>query len=317
MERLKNIILTLSIFGLLSFQATAQETIYGQDFTAADGTTSGTGWNVLTSDGCGLTYDFGVVSNEFHVRRARGFDCGCNGNNQGNNKNIVEFGPIDISNHCDIGVSLVTTATFNMECSDNGANIPFFCDISAVVGHDMLLVEVIIDGTSEIMRYYCGHLIAVDNIISGRSGNSMTIKITSGNQANAELYTIDDILVEGFPVGGGAASISVSPNTTICDGVPVTLTAQGSGPYNWNTGSSDQSITITPSVSTNYSVTIGTGCGQGIANEVITVIPQPNANAGANQTICRGETATLQASGGSLYNWSSGQSGTTISVDPT
>ncbi len=57
-----------------------------------------------------------------------------------------------------------------------------------------------------------------------------------------------------------------------------------------------------------------------LANDSIVttlVIAVPAVNAGANQTICAGTSASLTASGAVTYNWSNGGSGATISVSPT
>ena len=182
----------------------------------------------------------------------------------------------------------------------------------------MMWIEVIIDGNSQTMLYYCGdNLLEGGQTLTGLSGSQLTIRITAGNQASDEIYTIDDIFVNGIPSGSVSTSISVSPSTTICEGSSVTLTAQGPGPYSWSNGANTQSITVSPTTQTNYTVTTGTGCGQSSANQVITVFQNPTANAGSNQTICAGESAALTASGGNNYQWSNGQLGPTISVSPT
>ena len=49
----------------------------------------------------------------------------------------------------------------------------------------------------------------------------------------------------------------------------------------------------------------------------ITVNPLPIASAGADQTICSGTSANLSATGGTSYQWNSGQSGANIAVSPT
>ena len=62
--------------------------------------------------------------------------------------------------------------------------------------------------------------------------------------------------------------------------------------------------TARPLVTTNYRVL--SNIGKCIAEDDITVtpIPYPAANAGPDNTICFGNSAQLNASGGSIYNWS-------------
>lgn len=50
---------------------------------------------------------------------------------------------------------------------------------------------------------------------------------------------------------------------------------------------------------------------------VLNIFPLPNADAGPDQSICQGESATLTASGGTTYVWSTTETTSTIVVTPT
>ncbi|WP_317898672.1 T9SS type A sorting domain-containing protein [Aurantibacillus circumpalustris] len=50
-------------------------------------------------------------------------------------------------------------------------------------------------------------------------------------------------------------TITISGTSSICLGATATLTANGANTYNWNNGSTNQSIFVTPTITTNYSVT--------------------------------------------------------------
>lgn len=105
----------------------------------------------------------------------------------------------------------------------------------------------------------------------------------------------------------------------ICDGESATLTATGGGTYEWSTGETTASITVSPLANETYTVTVtdGNNCGlTDIASVDVTVNAFPIADAGANQDICSGETATLTATGGLSYVWSNGETTATISVSP-
>ncbi len=104
--------------------------------------------------------------------------------------------------------------------------------------------------------------------------------------------------------------------TLLCKGDQSTLTAIGGESYLWNTGATTSSITVAPDSSTAYSVvanTLGCEADTGIG---INVVPLPEATV-TPSAICLGETATITASGGSTYAWSTQESGTSISVAPT
>jgi gliding motility-associated-like protein len=113
---------------------------------------------------------------------------------------------------------------------------------------------------------------------------------------------------------------------TICAGNPVTLTASGGGTYVWNGGTlvnaSGASQNVSPATTTTYTVVV-TGVGGCTATDLVQVIvsPAPIANAGLDQTICNGQSATLTASGGGTYTWNGGSlvnaTGATQTVSPT
>lgn len=64
--------------------------------------------------------------------------------------------------------------------------------------------------------------------------------------------------------------VSVSSDTAIQTGQTVTLTATGGGTYAWSNGSTDNTISVSPSVTTQYAVTVtdANGC---TANALVTV----------------------------------------------
>jgi hypothetical protein len=108
-------------------------------------------------------------------------------------------------------------------------------------------------------------------------------------------------------------------DVTINNGESTTLTASGGGTYLWNTGETTASITVSPSTTTTYSVTVNqNGCE---ASDDVTVTVNGSgtvtANAGADQTICEGESATLTASGGTDYLWNTGETTASITVTPS
>ena len=97
----------------------------------------------------------------------------------------------------------------------------------------------------------------------------------------------------------------------------ITLTAFGSGgSYEWSTGQTGDEITVSPVTATTYTVTL-TENGCEATDEVDVDVISVQASAGPNQFLCEGESATLTASGGSFYEWSTGQTQQTISVSPS
>ncbi|WP_040281875.1 T9SS type A sorting domain-containing protein [Psychroserpens damuponensis] len=104
----------------------------------------------------------------------------------------------------------------------------------------------------------------------------------------------------------------------ILEGDSTTLTAVGADTYIWSTGETTASITVSPTSTTTYTVTgISNGCE--ISDDVIVSVETENitANAGADVTICNGESTLLTATGGATYLWDTGETTATIEVSPT
>ncbi|MBL0294712.1 MAG: hypothetical protein IPQ04_10770 [Saprospiraceae bacterium] len=77
----------------------------------------------------------------------------------------------------------------------------------------------------------------------------------------------------------------------------------------WNTGANTSSIQVTPTATTSYAVTITNSIGCKAVTSITISVDQaaPLGNAGLNQTLgCGGGNATLTATGGGPYAWSTG-----------
>lgn len=92
-------------------------------------------------------------------------------------------------------------------------------------------------------------------------------------------------------------------SATICDGNSATLTASNANTYTWNTSATGATISPSPTVTTNYTVT-GTNIHncKNTAISIVTVNPSITVTVNS-ATICLGATATLTANGASTYSW--------------
>ncbi len=113
---------------------------------------------------------------------------------------------------------------------------------------------------------------------------------------------------------------NAGPDAGLCTGSSTTLTASGGASYSWSPGGqSTASISVNPVSTTNYivQVTAVNGC---VAYDTVTVNVNalPVVNVGADQAICDGTTATLNATGGVSYQWNpTGDTASTIYVNPS
>lgn len=105
------------------------------------------------------------------------------------------------------------------------------------------------------------------------------------------------------------ASITTSGDETICIGESTTLNAGGAVQYSWTpagslAGANTANPVATPTNTTTYFLTAtdANGC---VIDTTLTIIvaPLPTINAGADVSICFGDTTTLSASGGISYSW--------------
>ena len=113
--------------------------------------------------------------------------------------------------------------------------------------------------------------------------------------------------------------VVVATSTTVCNGEPATINVSGADTYIWNTGITGSTFTINSATQTTAYTVIGTNTLTSCSNTatgVITVNEIPNITVNP-QTICDGQTATLTASGGSTYSWNTGETSSSISVNPT
>lgn len=155
--------------------------------------------------------------------------------------------------------------------------------------------------------------------VSPEANTTYNITVTDANGCS----NVDNVnvVVNALPVADAGL------NQEVCFSSSTTLTATGSGgnaPYNflWSTGSTLPSIGVSPASTMNYVLTVTDSKGCTSSDEItITVNALPDADAGTDQQICRGESLILNAtaaggSGGYTYNWSNGQNLASINVHP-
>lgn len=177
----------------------------------------------------------------------------------------------------------------------------------------------------------CTNFSPVSNFLE--TTTSQTI-IASGLTPGQKYY----IVVDGFAgdicsynisaTSGVQVVEAIAANEQLCLGESTTIDAQvvgtGSYTYNWSSdpvGSypNNAQISVSPIQTTEYTVEINGFCGTTTnASVLVTVNDLPTANAGSDETICDGETANLNATGGTSYNWDNGLgSGASQSVNPS
>jgi hypothetical protein len=115
----------------------------------------------------------------------------------------------------------------------------------------------------------------------------------------------------------GTPLVTLSNDTTICAGNPVTLIANGGTFYTWSSGQTTNVITENPMVTTAYVVTVSDGtCAT--ADTVTVFVSEPNVDLGQDIAVFSSQAVVLDAGAGfNSYLWSTGATTQTIIVDTT
>jgi parallel beta-helix repeat protein len=146
-----------------------------------------------------------------------------------------------------------------------------------------------------------------DNTVSitVSAADDYTVTVTDGNGCT-DTETVS-VISNQLPTA------EIDGDLEICDGESTTLTASGGTDYDWSTG--DNTVSITVSAADDYTVTVtdGNGCTD---TETVSVISNqlPTAEIDGNFEFCDGESTTLTASGGTNYDWSTGDNTASITV---
>ena len=108
-------------------------------------------------------------------------------------------------------------------------------------------------------------------------------------------------------------NVSISGNTSICQGQTTTLAASGDGSYLWSNASTQTSISVSQSGTYTVTVTNMHNCSA-TASVTVTVNPLPVVTITGESCICLGDNVTLTAMGASSYTWNNASTNPSITV---
>ena len=107
--------------------------------------------------------------------------------------------------------------------------------------------------------------------------------------------------------------VNLGPDLTLCGGQSATLDAGLGTTYLWSDGSTTETITV--SNTGNYWVIVQNGTCAGTDTVHVTTATAPTVNLGQDQTLCNGETTTLNAGNpGYSYFWSTAETTQSIQI---
>lgn len=113
--------------------------------------------------------------------------------------------------------------------------------------------------------------------------------------------------------------LSISGPTQVCAGQQINLIASGAEEYEWSDGSTNDTLSFVATADTSFTV-IGTSsgiCTDSISID-ISVFDNPDVSIEGNTTVCQGDLTTLTAFPAGLvaYQWSNGDTGQSITINP-
>jgi hypothetical protein len=154
---------------------------------------------------------------------------------------------------------------------------------------------------------------------NSQSGSQPCVSVNQGDVFRFRMFTTDNIVgpatcvFSNFSFSTG--SLTVTPaSPSVCPGNTLALTASGGSNYSWSGGISN-GVAFTPTASGVYTVTSGTGLCITSKTVFVTYNP-PLSIIGPTSNICTNSPATLIASGGTTYSWSTGSTASSITVVP-
>jgi len=150
--------------------------------------------------------------------------------------------------------------------------------------------------------------------INVTTAGSYTVKVKNASGCLSAASAATVVTVNALPV---IPTITAGGPTAFCASGSVTLTSSSGTSYKWSNGATTPGINVTSAGIYTVQVTNASGC-QSAASvaTIVTVNTLPSASvtkadnsglANNDGIICSGTTATLTASGGTFYSWSSGE----------
>ncbi|HZV70242.1 MAG TPA: gliding motility-associated C-terminal domain-containing protein [Saprospiraceae bacterium] len=233
-----------------NFNAYPNGTLNGPPFWSSVATDCDDGGNLNLGVG---NSQWGVWAGRFVCEDIEGAPC-CGGMGGGND-NYWLSQSIDISNYCNVSISITFTSTGVLECSAGG---PYFiCTGNPFIdnSHDQIVTYYSLDGGPFVQfAYVCGNTGIGILSVGGLNGSTLQIKASMANKANGETFFMDDVVVNGTihsvpAISGIPASIcqSASPIAlaTTQSGITGNWSGMGVAGNNFNPSGLSGSITLT------------------------------------------------------------------------
>jgi|GEM_PF-1527485 len=225
--------------------------------------------------------------------------------NTGQNGPSIMFAPID-------GETYYVTVTSNEGCvAVDSVTLNAFANSNISIGEDKTicqgeLVELNVEGTYDELIWNDG---TNDNpkVVSPSQTTTYSVTAIFGGCESTDEVTINV---------NTSLNLDLGPDKDICLGQVTTLSTTIVGEYLWSNGEQTSSITVSPNVTTEYSLTITSGSCTTEDNIMVNVDDSFVDIVGSN-LFCEGEEVTVEAIGsGGTFLWSTGEESASITLTP-
>ncbi len=194
-------------------------------------------------------------------------------------------------------------------------------DVSGIANNDAVIClgdSLLLQATLGFTYLWAGGETESSFYTSPMSSQLITVRMTDAVGCS-DLDSVQVVVNQLPDVMVSIEENSVTPDDgNVCRGATAMLLASGAQQYIWSTGQTDTQIEVQPQSTATYSVT-GTdtlGCvNKDSARLNVKILPNINVS-GPSGMVCAGVGGQLTASGGFSYEWSDGQTGATITVNP-
>ena len=131
-------------------------------------------------------------------------------------------------------------------------------------------------------------------------GGNYAVLVTSSVLGCTDTSNVKAITTYSLP------TVNAGIDQAVCSGASLTLTGGGANSYSWSNGISN-ALSFIPLTSQIYTLTGIDANGCSNTDQInVNILSLPMVSAGLDQTICAGDSITLNATGATNYTWNNG-----------
>lgn len=230
-----------------------------------------------------------------------------------NNSSVVGIPIMHATNAAGNFIWIFQTGATNMQFGTNKQQAAWFWAQSTSTTN--VWTHIVMVYNAGVMTLYKDNVLVATTNFTHTAVTSTTLPLYVGRGIGGNYFDgkIDDIGIwnrclttceinDLFNASNTLTTVSAGPNLYSCNGGPVTLNGTGANTYIWSPNVTN-GATFTPSINQTYTLTGINANGCSAWDQTDVLLQQFSIDAGANQTVCQGNSITLAATGTGTFNW--------------